>query len=490
MKIEDWFHGLGSEAETIEERWANATLQERLQMADQLFYLRQVSDRVVDLWLQFEERLSRAIQSIKQQEGQHAEEALGSQELGQDLSSLSAALKTNPGQEAAEEGKVPETLGSSSPRYEHLFRRGEGFYHLRMYPDARECFAELVAALPDWEMGRIYYAYSLLFTEERELAMREFRLLGKSAGSSDVAAISCNALGCMLAEEGQWLEAAQAFKAALEASGEKSAARYNLALCYLLDGDVREALEEIEAYLRDCPHDWEAQLLWLRAAHVLLVTDAEHALIPPDSLKLPTREMDSSVLREMAALYESAGSYHRAQICYFFLAEALPRVGWTWHGLAWNTWLITGTRRAATLMKKAISLDPQNLDFAFSYGWMQLFDGKLDEAMEAFRRILEKQADHRLAQSGMISAYEKQGEIQAAKQLAKAFLQDARPYVRALGLFHLGRLSMVEENWLMAEQYFQRAASLGEQLREIPLYMQVCASKMGKQVVPSVLLQP
>lgn len=501
MKIDEWFHGLGNTAETIEEKWAHATLQERQQMADQLFYLRQISDHVVDLWLEFEERLSRAIRSIKRLEGQHAEELPEeSHPEGQAYSAHTGALTAEAGlgeakpetlkAETSKAETTAEAFGSVAPPYEHLFRRGEGFYHLRMYPDARACFAELVAASPDWEMGRLYYAYSLLFTEERELAMREFRLLGKSAASAEVTAISRNALGCMLAEEGQWLEAAQAFKAALEANAGNGTARYNLALCYLKEGDAREALEEIEAYLRDCPHDWEAQMLWLRAAHLLLKTDADQALLPPDSLKVPSREMDSSVLREMAALYEAAGSYHRAQLCYAFLAEALPREGWTWHGLAWNTWLITGTRRAATLMKKAISLNPHNLDFVFSYGWMQLFDGELDEAVNAFRRILEKQADHRLAQSGMISAYEKQGEIHAAKQLAKSFLQDARPYVRALGLFHLGRLSMAEENWLLAEQYFQRAASLGEHLREIPLYLQVCASKMGKQVAHAALVQP
>lgn len=485
MKIEDWFQGLRSKAETIEKKWSNATDQERLQLADQLFYLRQVSDRVVDLWLQFEERLSRTILYVKQLEGQLPPDDGKADEQASSPAAVEPIGLTQ--EDGAERSKPP---GDSSHAYEHLFRRGEGFYHLRMYPDAKMCFAELIAVSPDWEIGRLYYAYSLLFSEERELALREFRLLGKSASSPEVVAISCNALGCMFAEEGKWLEAAQAFKAALEAKQEKSAAQYNLALCYLLDGDAQEALDEMEAYLQAHPHDWEAQMLWLRAAQMLHGMDGTQEVTPPDALKLPTREMESSTLQEMASLYEAVGNYHRAQICYFFLSEKLPSEGWTWHGLAWNTWLITGTRRATTLLKKAISLDPGNQDFVFSYGWMQLFDGKMEEAMAAFRSMLEKQRDHRLAQSGMISAYEKQGEIQAAKQLAKAFLQDGRPYVRALGLFHLGRLSMMEENWLLAEHYFQRAAAFGEQLREIPLYLQVCAGKLGKQVETSELLHP
>lgn len=487
MKIEDWFSGLSSEAKTIQEKWPQASEQERMKMADQLFYLRQVSDRVVDLWIQFEERLSHTIRYVKQLEGQLPPET--DEQEYEPEADKEILHKQAQDASPAYTAHTPKPDGPFLREYEPLFRRGEGFYHLRMYPDAKACFAELIEVSPDWEIGRLYYAHSLLFCEERELAMREFRLLGKSASSPNVTAISYNALGCMLAEEGQWLEAAQAFKAALEAKREKKVAQYNLALCYLLDGDAQEALDEIDAYLESHPHDWEAQMLWLRAAQMLKEMDMTQELAPPASLKFPVREMKTDTLQEMAFLYESVGNYHRAQICYHFLAEKLPKEGWTWHGLAWNTWLVAGTRRALTLLKKAISLSPDNLDFVFSYGWMMLFDGRIEEAMAAFRTMLEKERDHRLAHSGMISAYEKQGDIQAAKHLAKTFLQDEKPYVRALGLFHMGRLSIAEGNWRMAEQYFQRSASIDDQIREIPLYLHLCASKQGKQPQTSELLQ-
>lgn len=444
-------------------------------MADQLFYLRQVSDTVVDLWLQFEERLSNAIRNIKQLEGQLPQE----EKSKQTVSPSSVANKEN----AAKSNSPADT-------YELTFRRGEGFYHLRMYQDAKDCFAELVKESPDWESGRLYYAYSLLFCGEQENAFREFRLLGKSASSPFVVAISYNAIGCMLAEEQHWLEAAQAFKTSIEAKPDQEEARYNLALCYLSDGDAQEALDEIEDYLKKNEDDWEAQMLWLRAAQMLQRMDEQVELAPPESLRLPTRELDSETLQEMASLYESVGSYHRAQICYHFLTERLPREGWTWHGLAWNTWLIAGTRRATTLMKKAITLSPENDDFTFSYGWMLLFDGKIEEAMAAFRSMLAKKMDNRLGQSGMISAYEKMGEILAAKRLAKEFTDDPEAYIQALGFFHLGRLAMVEENWRLAEQYFQRTLPFIDQFREIPIYLQLCASKLREKVSPSELVKP
>nr|WP_242466624.1 tetratricopeptide repeat protein [Brevibacillus brevis] len=359
-----------------------------------------------------------------------------------------------------------------------------------MFQDAKKCFAELVQKSPDWESGRLYYAYSLLLCEEKELAFREFRLLGRTAGSPTIVAISFNAIGCILAEEEQWLEAAQAFKTSLEIKPEQEEAKYNLALCYLRDGDAQEALDELEPYLEKNEHDWEAQMLWLRAAKLLHMMDQTVEWSPPKGLQLPTRDLDSDTLQEMASLYETVGNYHRAQICYHFLTERSPKDGWTWHGLAWNTWLIAGTKRALTLVKKAISLAPENDDFLFSYGWMLLFDGRVEEAIKAFRIMLEKNRDNRLGQSGMISAYEKLGDTQEAKRMAKYFLEDAEPYVRSLGYFHLGRIAVVEENWRLAEQYFQRALPFAEQLWEIPIYLQLCASKLGQSEMQTELVQP
>ncbi|MFE1626549.1 tetratricopeptide repeat protein [Brevibacillus reuszeri] len=482
MKIEDWFQTLRRKAEIIEEKWSDASEQERHQMADQLFHLRQVSDTVVDLWLQFEERLSNAIRTIKQYEGQLPEQQKDKSEMKADASAeaASSAKGTVQKQQLATKSAAEKTQ-SDLNGYEPLFRKGEGFYHLRMYQDAKKCFSELVGESPDWEIGRLYYGYSLLFCEEPENAFREFRLLSKSASSPAVIAISYNAMGCILAEEEQWLEAAQAFKASLEIKEDQFEAKYNLALCFLMDGDAQEALDEIEAYFVKNEHDWEAQMLWLRAAQLLQKMDEDVELVPPESLRLPTRDLDSDTLQEMASLYESVGNYHRAQVCYHFLAERLPKEGWTWHGLAWNTWLIAGTKRALTLVKKAISLSPTNDDFTFSYGWMLLFDGKLEEAVQAFRSILEKDKDNRLGQSGMISAYEKMGDLQEAKRLAKQFTLDEQSYIRSLGYFHLGRLALLEENWRLAEQYFQRTLPHSNQFREIPIYLQLCAIKLGEQ---------
>lgn len=517
MKLEDWFLTLQRKAETIEREWPDATEHEKLQLADQLFQLRKVSDKLVDLWLQFEEKLSYAIRQIKKMEGHEVEQESSLEEILQEAKGLAAQAQKG---EASPEQKEPETAIASKEKagdsesliafapakagtalqkeaelqshrqYEHMFRKGEGFYHLRMYQDAQRCFEELVEASPDWESGRLYYGYSLLFCGKKEEALREFRLLSRSASSPSVTAISYNAIGCILAEEGQWLEAAQAFREAIAVRPKHGDAWFNLALCYLQDGEAHEALDTVENLLEESDQDWEAQMLWLRAWRLMQLQDPSAEREAPPALRLPSRHLDSETLREMASLYESLGNYHRAQVCYHFLTERLPREGWTWHGLAWNTWLIAGTKRALTLMKKAISLAPDQLDFQFSYGWMLLFDGRVEEALETFRAILLTEREHRLAQSGMITAYEWMGDIQAAKKWAKPFLDDPDTYVRSLGCYHLGRIAMAEENWRLAEQYFRRVLPHSDHFREIPFYLQMCANKLGEPATERELFHP
>jgi tetratricopeptide (TPR) repeat protein len=460
MLIEEWFRTLAAKLQAIEKEWPTATESRKMILANQLFELRQISDHLVDLWLRFEEKLSGLIGMIKQKE--------------------TDTQKTADNGTEANAGPGIEMEQSEKPgSYRHIFRKGEGFYHLRLYHDAKDCFADLLKESPDWENGRLYYAYSLLFCEEKEAALREFRLLSRSASSPKVISISYNAIGCMLAEEGQWLEAAQAFHAALGETPLHREALFNLALCYLHNEDAQEALDAIERYMQVAEDDWEAQIVWLVAFKMLRESGCDADVVIPARLIAPTRQLNPETLREMAALFESTGQYHRARLCYYYIAEQLPSEGWAWHGLAWTTWLIDGAKSALSLVKKAISLAPGNLDFHFSYGWMLLDTGQVQQAFRAFRFILAKQQNHRLAQSGLITAYAQLGRLSEARAIADSFLHEEDEYVRSLGNYHLGRLALQEENWQLAERHFRDVKLSDSRFPEVSLYRQLCKSKLG-----------
>jgi len=464
MDLPQYFQGLTAQLEEIARNWDAAAENEKLELANRLLQLRKESDLIVDLWLQFEEKLSHVIKHVKQEQPDAGEE-------------MSLPEPPDQPEEVATGGQLQED--ASRDKQWHMYRKGEGFYHLRLYQDARSCFAELLRESPDWEMGRLYYAHSLMFCGETEAALKEFRLLSRSASSPRVEAISYNALGCLLAEEGQWLEAGQAFKAALEIQPHYREAQFNLALCHLEDGEAKEAMEAIEAYLTAVDDDWEAEALWLQAAKMLATGDPLSVIQAPSQLQLPDSEHEPQTLHEMARMYEAKGQIHRALLCYSLLREKLPGESWVYQGLAWNTWLIAGIGKALPLIKKAVSLSPDQLDYIFTYGWMLMFDGEVDKAVAAFRFILRKQPNHWLAMSGLITACEMKGELDQARQLAEPYLQEKEEQLRSLGFYHLGRIAMLEEDWSMAESYLRQVRITGDMFREVPLYRQLCAAKLG-----------
>ncbi|UFJ42744.1 tetratricopeptide repeat protein [Brevibacillus humidisoli] len=490
MQIDEWFKQLHEQLATIEQNWPDAEDQEKRRMAEQLLRLRQLSDHIVDAWLALEERLSSVIKEVKARE-QHGE----STEPQAGLSLVKEALSAHPQEEktvttgkgtdqvspAAEELQqvLSDEPEDDYPSYALLFRKGEGFYHLRLFHDAKHHFAQLLKQSPDWENGRLYYGYSLLFCQEREEAMREFRLLSRTASSPKVKAISDNAIGCMIAEEKHWLEAGQAFKAALETMPDHPEATFNLALCYLHGGEAQESLETIESYLEKDEDDWEAQVLWLRAYKLLIETDPASRRIPPSGLKIPSRQLDVKALQEMANMCEKTGQIRRAQLCYRYLLEHLPREGWVWHGLAWNSWLLAGAKVAIPMVKKAIALAPDNLDFVFSYGWMELFEGELSCAQKVFESNLRHDHQHTLSLSGLITVFTKQEEWSEARQLAHHLLQSDSSYERALGHYHLGRIGIACEEWGQAEKHFQIINRTTNDFWEVPLFLKLCADRLG-----------
>jgi tetratricopeptide (TPR) repeat protein len=498
LQLEKWFETLQARLEDISHRWPDASDEDRLAMANQLLEMRKWSDRLIDAWLVFEEKLSSVIKEVK---GNHNQTTSVDGFLSDSEAITESAYPNGVAEDS--DHKEPATVHSlfdsgthdsdelqavnspaDHPRYLTealpLFRKGEGYYHLRLFGDARQHFEKLVLEFPDWEQGRLYYAYSLFFSHAREEATKQFRLLSKAAVSSQVISTACNALGCICAEEGQWLEAIQAFQEASRANPENREASFNLALCHLQMGEWDEAMEQAATYLKMEPEDWEAQAIWIRAAREMSRRDglrAAHSL--PSWLQGDQQERDVQTLREMALFFEENGWYHRARACYRLITEKHPVADWAWHGLAWNSWYINGSKEAVPLLKKAISLAPHTLDYLFSYGWILMFDGQEQSASRIFRQILSKERNHRLTQSAMIVLYQRLGDHHAAKQMARSFCKENDLYLSSLGYFHLGKLAMLEENWTLAVQYLKRVRY---PLAELDSVMQICKEQIENRL--------
>ncbi|MGC5324601.1 tetratricopeptide repeat protein [Brevibacillus sp. SYSU BS000544] len=473
MKLDEYFTSLCNGLERIDSEWKTADTQRRLLLAGELKEHREISDQIVDQWIQYEEKLSTLIKKVKLSGNNHtfdpSNKATNPTQDEKSITNTGSAPIFAKGKDSSDELEI----------HEHLFRKGEGFYHLRLFEDSRNYFSKLLTENPDWEHGRLYYAYSMYFNDEKEAALREFRLLSKTASSPKVSAISYNAIGCILAEEKHYLEAAQSFESAREVMPSHAESLFNLALCHFQQGEAHEAIEKLDEYLEENETDWEAFVLWIRIASLLRQQDSSLQLNPPIQIQVPDRNTDQQLLREMATMYEANGQIHLAMLCYRYLVDQNPRQAWAWHGHGWNTWLIEGEHKAIPLVKKAIALAPQNNDFLFSYGWMHLCGGHIERAREIFRFVILRNRRHILSLSGLVTIYCCEGEYTEAKRLASSFLDEQDPYVQSLGYYHLGKIAVKEESWKVAKHYFKKVLYDTGHYGEVPQYLKLCNAKLG-----------
>nr|WP_081873180.1 tetratricopeptide repeat protein [Brevibacillus halotolerans] len=463
--IEDWFEDLRQKVDRIEKEWATASTEKQEHLIRQLKQLRTCSDQVIDLWLKYEEKLNEAIRMIKQTSDIPASAA---ESLVKEYDKLL---------EAKQPLEFSTLLEDEQPQMElhkELYEKAEGFYHLRLYEQAKQHFASFLEQAPDWESGRLYYAYSLYYCCDYELALKEFRLLTRTAVSPKVVSISYNALGCMYVQEQKWLEAIQAFEMAISVRPQYTESRYNLAICYLEQGETEKTMKICEQLLAEHDQDWEVEVLYLRAVRQLFARYPQKDIERMLKMYDPNRNLDSPTLWELAMLAEQAGFYRHALSCYQFLLERQPLDAGLWHAIAWNKWLLDGPKQAMPALKKALTLAPEHPDYLFSYGWMQLATGEITSARIAFSKILNATENHHLGLLGLIYAHEGEGAYDEAKDIATTLIQKQDQYSQMLGHYQLGKLSLQQGNQIEASQYLEKARSYSDVVPEVNQWWERC----------------
>ncbi|WP_232696384.1 tetratricopeptide repeat protein [Brevibacillus daliensis] len=424
MFIDQWFMELQKRLERLEQEWPKATKEKKEELYREILQLRSYSDQMIDLWLKYEEKLNEVCRYV-----QH-EKAFPKK--------YEKVLEMN-----------DDSIGTSGIAHQQeRFKRAEGYYQLRLYDLAQKELAPLVEEMPNWEFGRLYYAYSLYFCNQKELAMKEFRLVSKTAISPQIVSISCNALGCMLGEEQKWIEAIPVYEKAIEVRPGYREAMYNLAIALLEEGEYEECIYWCEKLLDDKEKDWQTQVLYLRAIrHFYQLQPIEEAskLL---SMSEPSSDLEPDTLRELAILSEETGHYRHAISCYRFLVDKRPMDIAFWHALARNTWLLHGATAAIPIIKKAITLSPTDIICQLTYAWMQLDVGEHLNARKVFQKIMEmdREGNYPLALMGMVFSFVSEGDYQEAKRLAFSFTELQNEYMQMMGHYQLSWVHLREGN--------------------------------------------
>ncbi|XID94350.1 tetratricopeptide repeat protein [Paenibacillaceae bacterium WGS1546] len=187
--IQQWFAMLNEVLDELIIRYPQATNEERTALRQQWDMLKALSDDMIELWLQFEDRMG----------------------VFRDMQAKSAA-----------------TAASEPKRLLASFVKGHGYFQLQMFRQAAAQLQEAVRANPDFLGARMFLAMALMHMKQWNEAFKHFQLIAAMAEDRKLQAIALNALGCIQAVYSHLDQACHYFSKALEADPDFADPKCNL----------------------------------------------------------------------------------------------------------------------------------------------------------------------------------------------------------------------------------------------------------------------
>jgi tetratricopeptide (TPR) repeat protein len=191
IMIQQWFATMNDMLDDLILRYPHASGEEKNRLQQQWDVLKTLSDDIIELWLQFEDKMS-LYRDLQQQQIQH----------------------------------TPEPQKLLVP-----FVKGQGYFKLHMFEQASQQLEEAIALNPDFTSARLFLAMSRMHMKEWTEAQRHFQLIAAIADENRVQAIAYNALGCIQAIYAHLEQAQHYFKKALEADPTFGDPKLNMESC-------------------------------------------------------------------------------------------------------------------------------------------------------------------------------------------------------------------------------------------------------------------
>lgn len=262
----------------------------------------------------------------------------------------------------------------------------------KQYPASKAEFERLVKELPD--NGEVGYTYALLLDQMGELAAAETqfkRLLPLDSPGADAVNMQ---LGQLYEEQKRWPEASAAYRAV--SGPQKPLAQSRAALIQARAGDLPGARATLQKLRETEPK--QASTYLLAEGQVLreLGKDEEAFTLLGDSLK--TQPDQADVLYDYSLLAEKLGRVEVMEKSLRRLIELKPEEAQAYNALGYS--LADRNQRldeAQTLIKKALSLSPDDGFILDSMGWVLFRRGDLNGALEHLQRAYSMRPDPEIA---------------------------------------------------------------------------------------------
>ncbi|MFD0958854.1 hypothetical protein [Paenibacillus chungangensis] len=216
----------------IMRQYPTASEQERQHYELQLSELKKASDCFIELWLNFEEKLSQFKQN-QADDVSNAVSGLDAAACGQKASDSAIDGQSDaeicaPGLDStpcsAADLYIPDDIAGD-------VSKGQGYYKLFMFPQAATIFHDVLAQAPECNLARLYLGMSLMHMRSWNEAQRQFQLLIVLSDFPKWLALGYNALGCIQAIHMNLAQAEKLFQKAYEVYPRFADSLSNLKSC-------------------------------------------------------------------------------------------------------------------------------------------------------------------------------------------------------------------------------------------------------------------
>jgi tetratricopeptide (TPR) repeat protein/tRNA A-37 threonylcarbamoyl transferase component Bud32 len=123
----------------------------------------------------------------------------------------------------------------------------------------------------------------------------------------------------------------------------------------------------------------------------------------------------------------------------------------------WEQWKVQRLGEAARTFKKAVELDPNNVDAWNGLGWVTFNSGNRQEGEKAFQKVLELDPEHGAALNGLGQIYLSQKKYDEAE----TYLLKAAPQAPA-AWYGLARIYLLQGKFDQAQEWAQKLVDSGQ----------------------------
>lgn len=318
------------------------------------------------------------------------------------------------------------------------FRQGQGYYGLSMFREAKSLFQSIMEREPDFLLGRIYLGLTYFEEKEWDEARKQFQLVCSTTSQDIFLGFAHQLLGCIAVCEGDDRLAIRHFSKVVSLLPDQPDGWFNLGACHVRLEEWHEAIPYFFHALSLNEDDWESMVYLSRCYRACEEWQSVHfwRLASYEKCNHP------KVIECIAHDYEEMGEVDQAIQWYKRLLTLHQKHAGAYRGLAWNYWVKDERDLAFAWIKKGLSLHPHHHGLLFTYAWMMMGSGMMEEAEKVIQLLPSNVREEPvwLALQSRLST--KKGHYTLATQIAERLMQHELKPLQALGHFHKGRALM------------------------------------------------